>query len=106
MTLEGVLFAMNALTLIPLWIVVFILTRGAIKRPRVRALSAMAILTGLIATALTAYVIAVVNAGANYAVPKEVGQVILRAALLGVQLFPLWFLWLYRTGRFRDGDEL
>ncbi len=59
----------------------------------------------IIAIAVTTYVAAVVNAGGGYVIPREVAQVFLRAAILALGLFPLWFLWLYRTGRFHDGHE-
>lgn len=103
-TLEGTLFVCIAGLLLMNWPVAVILIRAARKRPRIRALTVMAILTTLIATALSAYVFTVVNAGAGYALPREVAQIITRGVFVGLALFPLWFLWLYRTGRFRDGE--
>ncbi len=102
MTIEGALFACIAGLLLLNWPVAIILIRASIRRPRIQALSVMATLTTLIATALTVYVVAVINVGAGYVFPREVAQVIMRLVFLGLALFPLWFLWLYRTGRFRD----
>ncbi len=105
MTLEGVLFVVIAALLMMNWPVAIILIRAARRRPRIRALTVMATITTIIAVALTAYVAAVINAGYGYLFPKEIAQVILRLMLLGLALFPLWFLWLYRTGRFSDGPD-
>lgn len=105
MTLEGVLFALIAGLLLLNWPVAFILVRAALRRPRILALSVFATLTTIIAIALTAYVFAVINAGEGYVVPREVAQVVIRAVFVFLALFPLWFLWLYRTGRFRDGGD-
>lgn len=102
MTLEGVLFVVIAGLLMLNWPVAAILIRAAHRRPRIRALTVMATITTLIAVALTAYVFAVINAGTGYVLPREVAQVVIRAVFLALALFPLWFLWLYRTGRFRD----
>lgn len=104
MTLEGVLFAVIAALLLLNWPVAVILIRAAMRRPRIRALTVMATLTTIIAVSLTAYVLAVVNASVSY-LPREAMQVIFRLLFLLLALFPLWFLWLYRTGRFRDGGE-
>ena len=104
MTIEGVLFAVIAVLLLLDWPVAAILIRAALRKPRIRALTVMATLTTIIAIALTAYVLAVVNAGIGFGVPKEAMQVIFRLLFLLLALFPLWFLWLYRTGRFHDQE--
>lgn len=102
MTLEGVLFVTIAGTLMLNWPVAVILVRAARKRPRIRALTVMATITTIIAILLTTYVVAVINMGAGYPFPREAVQIAIRLPFLGLGLFPLWFLWLYRTGRFRD----
>ena len=105
MTLEGTLFVTIAALLLLNWPVAVILSRAAFRRPRIRALTVMATLTTIIAIALTAYVLAVVNAGTGYLLPREIAQVVIRGVFLTLALFPLWFLWLYRTGRFSDGPD-
>ena len=105
MTLEGVLFCLIAGLLLLNWAVAWILIRAARKRPRIRALNVMAVLTTIIATSLTAYIWAVANAGAGYVLPKEIAQIVFRLVFVSLGVFPLWFLWLYRTGRFRDGGD-
>lgn len=104
MTIEGVLFVGLAAGLLANWPVALILTVAASKQPRIMALTVMAVSTTLIAVGLTVYVLAVLNAQAGYPVPREGARVLLRAVLLGLALFPIWFLWLYRTGRFRDSE--
>lgn len=103
MTLEAlsffallVAFPLNAsVTVILIW--------AAIRPPRIRFLSFVAAFSFVITIVLGAYVAAIANAGAGYVVPKEVAQVVLRAIVLALSFVPLWFLWLYVTGRFRDG---
>ena len=106
MTLEGVLFVLLIVSLPGDWIVFGILVTESVKKPYVAALSLMTFLAGLIALGLTAYVLAVFNSSLGYILPKEIGQIGLRTALAGFAVFPYLFLWLYRTGRFRDGDPL
>ena len=106
MTIEGVLFVLLLASLPGDWLVFGILLREARQRPFIRALSLMTLISGLISLGLTAYVLAVLNAGFGYPLPKELGQTGLRTALAGFAVFPYLFLWLYRTGRFRDGDPL
>lgn len=102
LTIEGVLFWAIAALLLLNWPVAAILIRAARRRPRIRALTVMAVLATIIASALTLYVAAVINAGGGYIVPKEWAQAAFRFVLLALALFPLWFLWLYATGRFRE----
>lgn len=104
MTLEGVLFGALAALLMLNWPVAIILVRAALQRPRIRALTVMATITTIIAISLTSYVFAVVNAGSGYVFPREVAQAVIRSAFVALALFAPWFLWLYRTGRFRDGS--
>jgi len=103
-TLEGLLFVVIGASLLLNWPVAIILWHAALQRPPVRALTVMAVATTLIATGLTAYILAVVNAGTGYLVPKEVAQIVFRAVLIGLAVFPIWFLYLYLTRQFRDGE--
>jgi hypothetical protein len=103
-TLEGLLFVVIAGLLMLNWPVAVILIRAALHRPRIRALTVMATITTIIAVALTAYVLAVVNAGSGYVLPREIAQIVIRGVFVTLALFPVWFLWLYRTGRFHDGS--
>ncbi len=106
MTLEGVLFVLLIVSVPADWIVFGVLLRETVRRPYIAALTLMTLSTGLIALGLTAYLFAVLNAQFGYLLPKETAQVTLRLTFVGFALFPFLFLWLYRTGRFRDGDPL
>lgn len=81
-------------------IVAFILIRAALKRPRITALSAMAVLTVLIALLVLVTVAAVGNAAAHYPIDQEIVRIVFRGVLFAVGCFPIWFLWLYYTRRF------
>lgn len=105
MTLEGALFVLLQLSLMANWPVALFLLYQSRKKPRVMALTVMAVAALLIALGLTAYVLAVVNAELDYAVARATAQALFRLVLLGLALFPLWFLWLFATKRFRDGHE-
>jgi hypothetical protein len=104
-TLEGLLFVGLIAGLMLNWPVAVILWWAALHPPRIRALMVMAVSATLIAVGLTVYVLAVLNSAAGYIVPRESAQVALRAVLLGLALFPIWFLWLYLTRRFDDGES-
>lgn len=104
MTVEGVLFVIIQLMLLLNWPVAFILIRAASRKPRIRALTVMAVATTLIALGLTVYVWAVINSAVGYIIPKEAAQIFFRLILIALAAFPIWFLWLYVTGRFRDGS--
>ena len=106
MTFEGALFVLLVVSVPADWIVFAVLLREAKEKPYIKALLLMTLSTGLIALGLSAYLLAVVNATFGYLLPKETAQVTLRAAFIGFAVFPFLFLWLYRTGRFRDGDPL
>jgi hypothetical protein len=106
MSLEGALFALLIVSVPADWIVFAVLLRESLHRPYILALTLMTLSTGLIALGLTAYLLAVVNANFGYILPKETAQVTLRLTFVGFALFPFLFLWLYRSGRFRDGGPL
>lgn len=103
-TIEGALFMILTGLLLLNWPVAIILWRAARHRPPIRALQVMAVATTLIAIGITAYVLAVINAGLQYAIPREIALIAFRVALIGLALFPLWFLYLYLTRRFDDGE--
>lgn len=105
MTIEGVLFILVQVMLLLNWPVTIILARAARIRPRIRVLTTMAVLSCLISVCLTIYVWAVLNSVFGFPISREVGQAILRMGLIGLGIFPIWFLWLYLTGRFRDGSN-
>lgn len=104
MSPEGVLFVLIQLALLANWPVAVILIWAAHRRPRIMVLTVMAVVTTLIATGISIYVFAVLNAASGYPVSREAAQIFFRLVLLGLAIFPLWFLWLFATDRFRDGD--
>lgn len=85
------------------WPVAGILVYAAWQKPRITALTVLAVAATLIAVGITAYVWAVGNAAAGYPIPKETAQVTFRLLLIGLSLFPVWFLYLFLTGKFKDG---
>jgi len=103
MTLEGALFVAIAAITVMLWGISYVLIRAMLSGPRITALTVMAVLVPLITLGLTAFVGSVLNATAGYPVPKEAAQVVFRLILLGIGGWAVWFWFLYRTDRFRDG---
>jgi hypothetical protein len=97
MTIEGALFLAIAVMLMFNWPVAVILWRGA-RGQHITALRVMAVATTLIAVGLTTYVLAVINSVAGNPLPQPAMQVLFRLVLLGLAIFPLWFLSLYRRG--------
>lgn len=85
--------------------VAWILVRAAWKKPHIWALTLMAIVSVGIAILVLVYLLAVANTAAGYPIPKEAAQVGFRLAALVMALFPPLFLFVYRTGRFRDGGN-
>jgi len=101
----GVLLVMLQGLLLLNWPVAAILTRAAIRKPHIWALTVMAISSTLVALGISAYVIAVLNAAAGGPFDQEQLRIIFRIVLVGIALFPVLFFWVYATGRFRDGAE-
>lgn len=103
--LAGVLFVLNQVSLLGMWPVAAILWFSVLRGrgPNSIALLAMAIVITLIAIAITAYVFAVFNSGFQW-VSGDIARIVLRGVLLGLALWALWFLWLFLTGKFRDGE--
>lgn len=102
MTVEGILFVVIQLSLLLNWPVAGILIFAARRKPPIRALQVMAVSSTLIAAGLTVYVWAVVNSALGYLIPKEAAQIVFRAVLIALAAFPIWFLWLFLTNRFKD----
>jgi hypothetical protein len=103
MTLEGVLFVAVGVVTAMLWGISYVLVTATLRGPRITALTVMAVLVPLITLGLTDYIVAVLNAAAGYPIAKEAAQVIFRLILLGIGGWAIWFWFLYRTDRFRDG---
>lgn len=83
--------------------VTYIVVRAAVQKPRFWSLLLMAyVCLGIGAVVLVSYWGAT-NAATGYPVTREVVQVTFRLVLLFLAAFPPLFLWVYRTGRFRDG---
>ena len=83
--------------------VAVILVRAARKKPHIWALTLFALVSVGIAVLIVSYVAAATNALLGFPVPREVSQVGFRTAALVLGTFPPLFLWVYKTGRFRDG---
>jgi hypothetical protein len=102
---SSALLAMLQALLLLNWPVAAILTRAALHKPHIWALTIMAISSTLVALGVTAYVVAVLNAVTGGPFDQEQLRIIFRGVLVGIALFPILFLWLYRTERFRDGPR-
>lgn len=103
MTLEAAFLVGLQLLLLTYPVVAYILIRAAVQRPYIAALTAMAVLTVLIALLVLLVVVGVGNLAVGAPVSPEVVRTAFRGVLLALGLFPIWFLWLYRTRRFTDG---
>lgn len=95
--------------LTPLYLLMFlvpvvgvILTRAAVRKPLIPALSFMAAFVDAVAVLIPTYLFAVANAALGYVLPREIGQWVLRLVIIALGLISLYFLYIYRTGRFRD----
>jgi hypothetical protein len=78
------------------WIVAFLLLRAAFRFPEVRALRERALLAVAIATGVTVYFFAALNAAWDFPVlGLEDGQVLARISVMTIGLMPLYWLWLY-----------
>jgi len=104
MTIEGVLFVAIGVITVMLWGISYVLIRATLMGPRITALTVMAVLVPLITIGLSAFMLSVFNASAGFPIPKEAAQVVFRLILLGIGLWAIWFWFLYRTDRFKDGD--
>lgn len=102
MTVEGILFALLPVGLVLSWTVTNVLIWGALQRPRITALTMMAMFSLLLSVTISVYVLLVINAAIGFVVPKEAGQVILRGLFIAFISLQVFFLWAYATRRFRD----
>lgn len=105
MSLEGLLLLLLTTSLLANIPVAIILTVAAWQKPRIKVLVVWAVGSWLVAIGIGAYVLAVVNAAFGYLVAPEAAKIVLRLCLLGLAFYPLWWLWLFVTKRFRDGDQ-
>ena len=103
MNFETLLLILQQFLLVPLYPMAVILVIAALRRPHIWALTIMALATTAIALGISAYQFAVANAAAGYPVPQDISRTILRLAFIAIEILPLLFFWVYRTGRFRDG---
>lgn len=104
MSVGDLLLTALVVAAVPNWIVAFILTRAALRKPRIRFLTMTAALSDLIAIIVGLYVLAVLNARADYIVSVELARVILRSTLLVLAAFPIYWLRVYYTRGFRDEE--
>lgn len=87
------------------WPVAITLLRLSLRRPRIRALSERAFLAFLIAVMTTGYSVVVVNSSTGYHVmDRDTGRNVVRLFVVLIGLYPIWWLWAYYTGRFKDGE--
>lgn len=105
MTIETALLGALALMLALNVPVTAILIRAALVRPRIRFLTTSATLSALITATVMVYVGAVANREFRAPFNEDLARIILRVVLLALAAYPLWWLWLYFTGRFRDGER-
>lgn len=94
-----------ALLMLPFfnWPVAIILIRLSRMSPSIKALSERAWLAALIALVTTVYVVVTWNTQFGYNwFTFDTGRTIVRLSILGIGLYPLWWLWAYYTGRFKD----
>lgn len=105
MTPETWLLIVQQAVLLLNWPVAFILIRAARRPPKIMALNVMAAGAFAIALSITAYQLAVANVAAGYPVPQDVARTVLRLVLLVLEVLPVGFLWIYMTGRFKDGEH-
>lgn len=81
-----------------------VLTRAALRSPRISALTFMAGFVDAVGVLIITYLLAVANSALEYPLPREVGQVVLRGVIIALGILSVYFFWLYKTGRFRDGQ--
>ena len=104
MNIGDLLVAVAAVLLVLDIPVAVILVRAAWQKPRIWLLTLMALVSVGIAVVVGVSILAVANIAAGYPVPPDVTRLGFRAALLVLAAFPPIFLWVYRTGRFRDEE--
>lgn len=80
-----------------------VLTRAALRTPRIGALTFAALFVDAVGVLIITYLLAVANSAAGFIFPREIGQVVLRAVIIALGLISVYFLKLYRGGGFRDG---
>jgi hypothetical protein len=83
----------------------WILTRSAIRKPHITALSLLAFFADSIGLVVIVTITVIGNAQAGYPIAKEVAATGFRLALLILALVPPTFLLAYRRGWFRDAGH-
>lgn len=85
------------------WPLAITLLRLSRQRPYIRALSERAGLATIIAIVTTVYVAVAINSHLDFALfDAEAARVVVRSAIFVIGLYPLYWVWAYYTGRFRD----
>lgn len=93
--------------LLPLYLLVFlvpvagwVLTKNALRHPRIDALTFAAAFVDAVAVLIVTYLLAVINNFAGSPIPPDFGRIILRLVIVALGLISLFFLQMYRSGRF------
>jgi len=101
-SIDAILLAFLTIAAPVITIVAVIQVTAALRRPRIQFLTTTATLTSLIALLIVAYVIFVGNGLLGQPLNSSVMRTVFRVALVGLAAYPIWWAWLYRTGRFDD----
>lgn len=104
MTLPDLLLLPLYLLALLVPIVGAILTRAALRKPRINFLTFAAVFVDVVGVLILTYLIAVGNAALAYPLPREFGQIVFRGVLIALGLACVYFFRLYRSGRFADGQ--
>lgn len=102
MTLENALLTILQVMLLLNWPMAAVLVYKAYQKPRIAALSFMALFAVVIALAITVYVLAVINAGGHF-FDENALRVFFRLVLIALGTVPIVFFGMLATNRFKDG---
>lgn len=102
MSAEAVSFAALIATWPLCWSITAILAFAGWRGEPIRFLGFVTVLFFVLSLLFTAYLWAIVNAGAGYAIGVDVMRVILRLSFLAVPGVMVWFMYLFLTNKFRD----
>lgn len=81
------------------------LLRRVLGKENIWALTLFTYVIVSIGMLVLVYVWAVANAAAGFVLSQDDTKTVLRIAFFPVAAFPYLFAWVYRTGRFRDGQQ-
>ena len=89
------------------WFSAVVLVRAACcEHPRIGALSERALVAVIIATFGTVYSVVIFNAEIlGYIVDIDTMRVVRRLAVMMLLLVPVWWSWMFATGRLGGNDE-